>query len=104
MAIGFGQAVGMCLLKYVTFPGRALFMLLYLIAGWVIILILAFIVGFGIASIVAILLYLAILLPGISVAVRRLHDVDKSGGWFFIQSIPIVGSHWFLYYTNPTER
>ena len=30
------------------------------------------------------LIVLALMLPGISVAVRRLHDVDRSGGWLFI--------------------
>lgn len=35
----------------------------------------------------------------ISVSVRRLHDLDKSGVWYFIQFIPVVGSIWFLVLT-----
>ena len=35
---------------------------------------------------------LAVLIPTIAVTVRRLHDTDRSGWWFFIQLIPIVGS------------
>jgi uncharacterized membrane protein YhaH (DUF805 family) len=35
---------------------------------------------------------LAVLIPSIAVTVRRLHDTDRSGWWFFIQLIPIVGS------------
>lgn len=36
--------------------------------------------------------YLAIILPSLAVAVRRLHDIGKSGWWLFISLIPIVGS------------
>jgi len=28
--------------------------------------------------------------------VRRLHDQDKSGWWYFIQMIPIIGDIWFF--------
>jgi len=28
--------------------------------------------------------------------VRRLHDVDKSGWWYFINLIPVIGGIWFL--------
>lgn len=34
---------------------------------------------------------LAVLLPTIAVAVRRLHDTDRSGWWFLIGFVPIVG-------------
>jgi uncharacterized membrane protein YhaH (DUF805 family) len=34
---------------------------------------------------------LAVLIPSIAVTVRRLHDTDRSGWWFLIQLIPIVG-------------
>lgn len=39
---------------------------------------------------------LAVLLPGIAVAVRRLHDVGKSGWMFFIVLIPLIGAIWLL--------
>lgn len=39
---------------------------------------------------------LATIIPGIAVAVRRLHDVDKSGWFYFIVLIPIVGAIWLL--------
>ncbi|MGI3210711.1 DUF805 domain-containing protein [Roseovarius tibetensis] len=35
---------------------------------------------------------LAVLLPGIAVAVRRLHDVDRSGWWYLLVLIPVLGS------------
>lgn len=34
---------------------------------------------------------LAVLLPSISVAVRRLHDTDRSGWWWWLLLIPLVG-------------
>lgn len=37
---------------------------------------------------------LATLLPSLSLTWRRLHDVNKSGGWFFFSFLPIVG--WIL--------
>ncbi len=39
---------------------------------------------------------LAVLLPGIAVTVRRLHDVGKSGWMYFIVLIPLVGAIWLL--------
>lgn len=38
----------------------------------------------------------AVLIPGIAVAVRRLHDVNKSGWFYFIILIPIIGAIWLL--------
>lgn len=34
---------------------------------------------------------LAVLVPGLAVGVRRLHDTDKSGWWLLIGLIPFVG-------------
>ena len=43
------------------------------------------------------LLYaLAVLIPGLAVMVRRLHDVGKSGWFFLIVLIPLIGSIWLL--------
>ena len=88
--------------KYATFPGRArrkeywyfiLFnIILGLVAG-------GFDIGFGLRSfanggigIVGGLVSLALLLPSIAVTVRRLHDLDKSGWWFLIGAIPLIGA------------
>ncbi len=38
---------------------------------------------------------LALLLPGLGLAVRRLHDIGKSAWWIFIVFIPLVG--WIIY-------
>lgn len=34
---------------------------------------------------------LAVLIPGIAVTVRRLHDTDRSGWWVLIALVPLVG-------------
>jgi uncharacterized membrane protein YhaH (DUF805 family) len=34
---------------------------------------------------------LGLLLPGLSVAIRRLHDTDRSGWWLLIDLVPIIG-------------
>jgi uncharacterized membrane protein YhaH (DUF805 family) len=35
---------------------------------------------------------LAILIPSLAVTVRRLHDIDRSGWWIFINLIPLIGA------------
>ena len=39
---------------------------------------------------------LVVLIPGLAVGVRRLHDVGKSGWMMLIALIPIVGAIWLL--------
>jgi uncharacterized membrane protein YhaH (DUF805 family) len=39
---------------------------------------------------------LALLVPTIAVAVRRMHDKDRSGWWVLIWLIPCVGTIWFI--------
>lgn len=79
--------------NYVNFDGRASRPMYW---WWVLFAILASIVGnildsvIG-ASIFSILIGLALLLPGLTVAVRRLHDTDRSGWWILIGLIPIIG-------------
>ncbi|RKR10402.1 uncharacterized membrane protein YhaH (DUF805 family) [Flavobacterium sp. 90] len=38
----------------------------------------------------------ATFLPGLAVIVRRLHDVGKSGWFYFIAFIPFIGAIWIL--------
>lgn len=35
---------------------------------------------------------LVVLIPGIAVSVRRLHDTDRSGWWLLIGLIPLIGA------------
>ncbi len=56
------------------------------------------IVSEGLANTVSGLFSLALFLPGLSVTVRRLHDVGKSGWFLLILLIPILGVFVLLYF------
>ena len=83
-----------CLKNYANFTGRArrkeywFFTLVYLIG-----LIIAIIIDaiLGTYALFAAIWILGLLVPSISVAVRRLHDTNRSGWFYLIQMIPIVG-------------
>lgn len=90
--------------KYVTFSGRAQraeywtfslvnFVILLIVAG----------IGEGanskIATAIAGLIMLAILLPSLAVTVRRLHDTGRKGWWILINLIPYVGAIVMLVFT-----
>ncbi|MBP6313821.1 MAG: DUF805 domain-containing protein [Flavobacteriales bacterium] len=42
------------------------------------------------------LVALALLVPGLAVSVRRLHDVGKSGWMLLVGLIPIIGAIWLI--------
>ena len=47
----------------------------------------------GAVAMVVISVYgLATLIPMISLAVRRLHDIEKSGWWYLLSCIPCIGA------------
>lgn len=39
---------------------------------------------------------LGVIIPSLAVAVRRLHDVGKSGWFYFIGLIPLIGGIWLF--------
>lgn len=39
---------------------------------------------------------LIVLIPGIAISVRRMHDINKSGAWILIEFVPVIGWIWFL--------
>ena len=41
---------------------------------------------------------LGLFLPGLAVAVRRLHDTGRSGWWYLVALIPLVGGFVLLYF------
>lgn len=46
------------------------------------------VIGFGLYGILAV----GIIIPSLAVAVRRLHDTNRSGWYYFIAFIPLIGS------------
>ena len=86
--------------KYACFSGRArrqeywLFALFNIIAGIIIGVIAGVLVSVTKVTAFAFLrtLYnLAVLIPGFAVLFRRLHDTGRSGWWWLIAFIPIIG-------------
>ena len=49
-------------------------------------------VGVGFGLVILVLLSVVMVIPGVAVAVRRLHDQGRSGGLVFIGFIPVVGT------------
>ena len=47
-------------------------------------------------SILNMIYSLALLIPGIAVVVRRLHDVNKSGWMYLLIFLPVIGWIWLL--------
>ena len=86
--------------KYATFDGRARRKEYWYFAlmNFVVLVVLSMIdlrLGiFSMAAGVGLLsgLYsLAVLIPGLAVTMRRLHDTDRSGWWCLIAFVPVVG-------------
>ena len=90
----FSEAVKSGFDHYTKFDGRAgrpaywWWFLFGILVGIGATIIDAIIGSFGVVSGLA---GLALLLPGFSVSIRRLHDTDHSGWWVLIGLIPIVG-------------
>lgn len=84
-----------CLKNYANFTGRArrkefwFFTLVQFI-----ILIIAQIIDsvIGTEFVLYALIVLALLIPSLAVSVRRLHDLSKSGWWYLIAFIPLIGA------------
>ena len=107
----FSESIKTCLGKWITWEGRAarseywyfvLFGFLCQIAAMVVDRVLG--TGFKMANPmtgmeqsmgygwVYLLTALALLLPSLAALIRRLHDTDRSGWWYWIALIPLIGA------------
>jgi uncharacterized membrane protein YhaH (DUF805 family) len=92
--MSFMEAVKAVLTNYVGFSGRARrseywwFLLFNLIVS-VVVGILATLIKFPLLST---LVSLGLLLPGVAVSIRRMHDIGKSGWVLLLGLIPLVGA------------
>ena len=104
-----------CLSKFADFSGRArrreywTFALVNcLIAMLLLILGLAFGEDSPASNIMVTIFYLIMLVPNLSVSVRRLHDIGKSGWYMFLSLIPLIGGLilliWSLMDSEPGEN
>jgi uncharacterized membrane protein YhaH (DUF805 family) len=79
--------------KYATFSGRARRKeyWMFTLINMIIITVLQ-IIDFTIGTMFISGIYsLIVFLPSLAVAVRRLHDIGKSGWWLLINIIPVIG-------------
>ena len=91
--MGFGQAISSGFSNYVNFSGRACrseywYWILFIIIADIVAGIIDYAIG---VQVVTSLFGLATILPNLAVAIRRLHDLDRTGWWIFIGLIPLVG-------------
>ena len=92
--------------KYADFEGRASrgeywrFILMYLLIVSIILFVCAFlssfttvsgIIGVGLGLVALVVLSIGFVIPGIAVAVRRLHDIGWAGWFVLVGLIPFVG-------------
>lgn len=97
--VSFSQAVRMAFDSYCRFQGRSSrseywwWVLFIFILGSALSL-LELLLGFSSTAAQATngLLSLALLLPGLGLSVRRLHDINKSGWWILLGLIPVAGA------------
>lgn len=90
------KAVKTCFNKYVDFSGRAArpeFWWFFLFQ--IVVMFVAQMIG---GDILYGLLALALLLPGLAVGARRLHDIGKSAWFLLLGLIPILGFFILLYF------
>jgi uncharacterized membrane protein YhaH (DUF805 family) len=116
--MGFGEAIQSGFKNYVTWRGRATrsefwwwmlfvylvqipFSIIYSISVQNLVNEGTFEIGmfFNWAYYLMLVVSLVLVLPSISVLIRRLHDTDRSGGWYWILLIPVVGTIVLLVFT-----
>lgn len=81
--VSFGKALGLFFQRYVDFSGRSRRKEYWFMVLWNMI--------FAIIPIVNIFWWIATIIPGWALCVRRLHDIGKSGWFMLLILIPIVG-------------
>lgn len=92
--MNFGQAISSGFSNYVNFSDRAIrseywYWVLFVCLAEVVTSIIDYAIGFQVTTG---LLGLAVILPGLAVSVRRLHDLDRTGWWLLLGFIPLIGS------------
>jgi uncharacterized membrane protein YhaH (DUF805 family) len=86
--MGFFDAIKICFVKYVDFTGRA-----SRSEFWYFVLFVA-VAELGLFVLyrpLAFAFVIAAILPRLSVAARRLHDIGRSGWWLLLGFLPVIG-------------
>lgn len=98
--MSFKEAVQSAFGKYCCFSGRArrseywYFTLFNILASLVIGALCGMLFGSGSSTttVVSGVWALAMLLPGLGLCWRRLHDIGKSGAWYLLIFVPLIGA------------
>lgn len=102
--MNFTEAVTGVFTNYATFSGRArrseywYFFLFNFIVNLVLNTLSRLTHGSAIIAIISVIYSLAVLVPSLAVVWRRLHDLGKSGAYFFFIFIPLAGPFILLYW------
>jgi hypothetical protein len=91
--MGFAQAISAGFSNYVNFRDRACrseywYWILFIVIAEIVAGIIDQVLGM---QIVSSLFGLVTIIPNIAVAIRRLHDLDRTGWWILLGFIPLIG-------------
>ena len=107
--MNFTQSVSTCFKKYLDFKGRAsrsefwYFFLFYILASFLG----GFVIGFLVSPsseffyVLAIIIFVGLFIPALSVTVRRFHDFGVSG-WMYCAFIPTLMISGYIQDTQPS--
>lgn len=77
----------------------------FVLASLLVIIVAAVIDGATGSVVVTLLAYLFIIIPGLAVSVRRLHDTNRSGWYLLLNFIPLVGTILlFIWSVTPGDK
>ena len=96
----FQEAINSVFSNYANFSGRArrseywYFTLFNIIVSTILSVLMRLTAGsamFNLFRIIEVVYSLAVIIPGLAVAWRRLHDIGRSGAWYLLMLVPFVG-------------
>lgn len=97
----FGESIRTCFSKYADFTGRASRSEYW---WWALFVLLATMAASVVSDKLSALFSLAVMLPGLAVGARRLHDIDKSGWLQLLYIIPLIGWAVLIYWAVQEGR
>ena len=104
--VTFTKSIKESFSKFATFKGRASrteywYLVLFYFLLYGVAVLMAVIDSTGIGTSIVLLTWLVFLIPGISALVRRLHDTNRSGWWYWIAAIPFGGIAVIFFLSQP---